>query len=81
MIEISRDKFLFASIEILSQCSKQLKAMSIMSLFSSKCCDFSFVKITMNDFIRASLRSADCLLIAGSSNKLPFSSIYMTSRR
>jgi hypothetical protein len=31
--------------------------MSMMSWLSNKCCDFSFVKITMKDLISASLSS------------------------
>lgn len=57
MIEISRARLRLASIEMLSQYSRQLNAMSMMSWFKSKCCDFSLVKITMNDLIKASLSS------------------------
>ena len=57
MMEMRRARFRFASTEILSQYWRQLNAMSIMSWFRSKCCDFSLVKITMKDFIRASLSS------------------------
>ena len=64
IIEISLAKLCLASEEIWKTFSRQLKAISMMSLFSSKCWDFSFVKITMNDFMRAS-RSSAC-----------FSSIY-----
>ena len=55
-----RARFCFASAEIWNTFSRQLKAISMMSLFKSKCCDFSFVKITMNDFMIES-RSYDYL--------------------
>ena len=60
MIDISLAKFRLASILICSQYSRQLKAISMMSWLSSKCCDFSFVKITIKDFMRASRNSLFC---------------------
>lgn len=54
---MSLAKFRFASTEILSQYSKQLNAMSMISWLSSRCCDFSLVKMTMNDLMSASLSS------------------------
>lgn len=60
MIEIRRAKFRFASMLMDSQYSKQLKAMSMMSWFKSRCWDFSFVNITMKDFIKASRNSLFC---------------------
>jgi hypothetical protein len=55
---ISLERLIFASIEISEQYSKQLNAISIISLFKSKCWDFSFVKTNMNDLIKVSLSSA-----------------------
>ena len=55
---MSLERLILASIEISVQYSKQLNAMSIMSLLSSKCYDFSFVKTNINDLIRVSLSSA-----------------------
>jgi len=55
---INRERFAYASIEIDSQNSRQLKAISMMSLLRSKCCDFSLVKTSMNDLMSASLSSA-----------------------
>ena len=57
MIEIKRARLRLASTEILLQNSRQLKAISMMSWLRSRCYDFSFVKMTMNDFMRASLSS------------------------
>ena len=57
MIEINLARFLLASTEIESQYSRHENAISMMSWFSSKCCDFSLVKITMKDLINASLSS------------------------
>ena len=57
MIEISLARLRLASTLIDSQNSRQLNAISIMSLFNNKCWDFSFVKITINDFIKASRRA------------------------
>ena len=57
MIDINLARFLFASLLICSQYSKQLKAMSMISQLSSKCCDFSLVNMTMNDLIKASRNS------------------------
>lgn len=57
IIEIKRARFLLASTLILSQYSRQLNAMSMMSWLSSKCWDFSFVNMTIKDLIRASLSS------------------------
>ena len=58
MMEMSLARFCLASLEIWNTFSRQLKAILIMSLLRSKCYDFSFVKITMNDFMMASLSSA-----------------------
>ena len=61
MIDIRRARLRLASTLILSQYSRQLKAISIMSWLSKRCWDFSFVKITIKDLIRASLSSLlDC---------------------
>ena len=57
MIEISLARLRLASTDIESQYSRHEKAISIMSWFSRRCCDFSFVKITMNDLMSASLSS------------------------
>jgi len=43
MILIKRASFYLASIEISTQNSKQLKAISIRSLLSSRCCEWSWV--------------------------------------
>ena len=61
MIEMSRARLNLASAEIWKTFSRQLKAISMISLLRSKCWDFSLVKITMNDFMIASLSSA-CFL-------------------
>ena len=57
MIDIRRLRFFLASIEISVQNSRQLNAIAMMSWFNSKCYDFSLVKITIKDLIRASRSS------------------------
>lgn len=57
MIEIRRARLCLASWDIMNTFSRQLKAISMMSLFSNRCWDFSLVKMTMKDFMIASLSS------------------------
>ena len=57
MIDIKRATCLFASRLHSVHSSRQLNAISIKSLFKSKCWLLSFVKITMNDLIRESLKT------------------------
>ena len=66
MIDMSLAKLYLASYEMRKTFSRQLNAMSMISLLRSRCCDFSFVKITMNDFMivsRSSLRLSSAFSI------------------
>ena len=73
IIDINLATCLLASTVHSLQNSKQLNAISIKSLFKSKCYDLSFVKITINALIRESLR---CWSTASwSSGSISFTSI------
>ena len=49
IIEMSRERFRRAGTDSSSHTYRHWKAILIMCLFNNRCCDFSFVKITMND--------------------------------
>jgi len=57
MMLMSLAKLIWASLEIDSHYSRQLSAMEMMSLLRSRCCDFSFVKMSKNDLMSTSLSS------------------------